>query len=631
MSEQKFNKSDFNLTVVPGAEPVETGVEIGGRKAVLHYIEQIREMNKTLMEHWLPVWKENAEANRSLWEKGATIGDIIEKPKKYRARCGVVCGAGPSLADSMPAMVEHRKDMTIIAVDAALYPLRLAGIFPDFVFLRNHHEITLELLKGYPTEQSTFIVPITIHPELLKQIKGKVHFYVPVDNIPVLKEWAAGIPERIGRFILKPSSGSMAAIFASLLHFRMLVLAGMDFAFTHNKLYCDLVKYLFDPEFIATHTETQDPWKKPFGTKDIFRDPIYTSYALQMSAEDLFRYFMLNRYEHVYNASGGVLYNMPWLPVRYAVVGISPLARQLRNITVDAGDVAVVRMINEVTNNTFMGLMSRNLIMNKESGRVERFITEMFKLKSEFSKRIAVVAGASPSLDDSLEAMRKHRDKFFLTAVDASLNPLLEAGIKPDIVVSVDPQRSVDEFFINVDTRDIPLVATIVTHPEAIQHWQGPILWGWGLNPHKHFLQLATLFPDMPAILPQGNCGSTAVVLLQCVGFRQIVLTGIDFAFTHDRYYCRNVLKPGVNLNGKDALRANREAGGREVDELVDARGNKVLTDDTFQTYAEVLREKLADDINHGIAHYFNAGAGLITNIPVIDMDDFFENQVIYS
>jgi hypothetical protein len=208
--------------------------------------------------------------------------------------------------------------------------------------------------------------------------------------------------------------------------------------------------------------------------------------------------------------------------------------------------------------------------------------------------------------------------------VDATVNPLLKAGLKPDIVISVDPQRSVDEFFKGVDTRDIPLMATIVSHPEAMRLWQGPILWGWGLNPHKHFLKLATIFPDMPTILPQGNCGSTAIIFLQSIGFKNIILAGVDFAFSNDRYYCKNVLKSAVSLEGKEKLRENRLRAGRKVIEVTDIRGNQVLTDDTFTSYATVLNHKIQDDHNWKIVNYYNAGAGIVDAAQVIDLDTFF-------
>ena len=52
-----------------------------------------------------------------------------------------------------------------------------------------------------------------------------------------------------------------------------------------------------------------------------------------------------------------------------------------------------------------------------------------------------MIVGAGPSLDDSLAALARSRDRAVVLAADTALRPLLAAGIRPDIVAAVDPQR----------------------------------------------------------------------------------------------------------------------------------------------------------------------------------------------
>lgn len=49
-----------------------------------------------------------------------------------------------------------------------------------------------------------------------------------------------------------------------------------------------------------------------------------------------------------------------------------------------------------------------------------------------------VLAASGPSLDPSLELIRKNRDRFFLMALSSGLSPLLAAGILPDLCISTD-------------------------------------------------------------------------------------------------------------------------------------------------------------------------------------------------
>src|SRR6476659_8277570 len=59
-----------------------------------------------------------------------------------------------------------------------------------------------------------------------------------------------------------------------------------------------------------------------------------------------------------------------------------------------------------------------------------------------FTNVPAVVVGAGPSLDANLSALYDLQDRALLIAVDTAVRPLLAAGIRPHVVVSVDPSEA---------------------------------------------------------------------------------------------------------------------------------------------------------------------------------------------
>lgn len=62
-------------------------------------------------------------------------------------------------------------------------------------------------------------------------------------------------------------------------------------------------------------------------------------------------------------------------------------------------------------------------------------------LRGTFSGRTAIVLGGGPSLDDSLTWVLENRDSLLVIAVSRICRRLLEVGLIPDIVVSIDPNQ----------------------------------------------------------------------------------------------------------------------------------------------------------------------------------------------
>lgn len=66
----------------------------------------------------------------------------------------------------------------------------------------------------------------------------------------------------------------------------------------------------------------------------------------------------------------------------------------------------------------------------------------------------AIIVSAGPSLDKNVHLLKEAKGKAFIIAVDASIRTVMQAGVQPDLLCSVDP-NSPERFFSGLDLKDV--------------------------------------------------------------------------------------------------------------------------------------------------------------------------------
>ena len=142
--------------------------------------------------------------------------------------------------------------------------------------------------------------------------------------------------------------------------------------------------------------------------------------------------------------------------------------------------------------------------------------------------KTAVVLGGGPSLDLHLEWIKQHRDKIFLLAVSRIANKLMKEELKPDLVVSVDPQdMSYELSKQGVLWTDVPLAYNYHVSAKLLQQWQGPAFYMGKRLPWHSDKQLKNC---VPASGPTAS--HSAVITASHLGFSQILMAGVDMCFS---------------------------------------------------------------------------------------------------
>ena len=168
---------------------------------------------------------------------------------------------------------------------------------------------------------------------------------------------------------------------------------------------------------------------------------------------------------------------------------------------------------------------------SQELVQADRDVTGLFG--SRKGQEVFVIA-TGPSLEQHFEtllAIRNQAERPLFICVDTAYRPLIDHGIRPDVVVSID-QRISARHLPCEDTTDIILAYMPMVDPLVLEAWQGPRYASYSASP---------IYQQMRRQQPKGELyvgGSVihpAVDLAVKMGAAQITLFGADFAFPNDK------------------------------------------------------------------------------------------------
>lgn len=162
---------------------------------------------------------------------------------------------------------------------------------------------------------------------------------------------------------------------------------------------------------------------------------------------------------------------------------------------------------------------------------------------------VAVVVGGGPGLDDRATMHRLRRawrqQSVTIVAVDRALPALLDAGIQPEIAVTLDIRPDKSEILRAV-TKELPgtiLVQLQHTHPDLSRAWKGLRAFAADINPVCEWL------PDCPVVGADAqSCGTMAVQVAAHLQPRLIALVAMEFT---GRGECPNREGPRPTRDGR--------------------------------------------------------------------------------
>lgn len=196
---------------------------------------------------------------------------------------------------------------------------------------------------------------------------------------------------------------------------------------------------------------------------------------------------------------------------------------------------------------------------------------DVAELFGTLADREVWVIATGPTLDDHYDHFRLARssdNRPFLVAVDTALVPLINQGIRPDIVVTIDPFTS-PRTLPAAESDDLRLVYFPIIPHEVLAAWRGKRYAAYAATPlYEH------LNKEIPrgALYVGGSVLHAAVDLAVKGGATKVLLFGADFALVDER----------THGGWESGLLVPHFA---TTDWVLDGHGNRVKTYPNLRTY----------------------------------------------
>lgn len=241
-----------------------------------------------------------------------------------------------------------------------------------------------------------------------------------------------------------------------------------------------------------------------------------------------------------------------------------------------------------------------------------------------------VVAGAGPSLDGALPALRTLRGRCALVAADTALPALAGAGLAPDLVVCLEAQWANLHDFLPARPPQTRLACELAAHPGAARLFTDRLaLFSSCFAPLGILdrLRAAGLAPlAIPAL---ASVGVAAAWMALRLTERAVVLAGLDFSYPRGATHARGTPAHLASLASADRFSPPGSAAaaalaGRDLARRPAARCGTVRTDAVLQSYRDLLEAVVSDDAAARGTHRVWAvgGEGLPCGAAFVDPDD---------
>ena len=159
------------------------------------------------------------------------------------------------------------------------------------------------------------------------------------------------------------------------------------------------------------------------------------------------------------------------------------------------------------------------------------------ELKDVFQDVPFILIGAGPSLDESIEFLKKVQNKAIIVSSNSPYRKLINNGIRPHLVVTADPMEPTLAGFQNIKLDDVPLACPFSAYPEIVKKFSGRILSWNTLNPIADFVKKRIGKPEGTKILEQGTVSGCVLDLSKLLGCKKVIFVGQDMSVKEDGQY----------------------------------------------------------------------------------------------
>lgn len=215
------------------------------------------------------------------------------------------------------------------------------------------------------------------------------------------------------------------------------------------------------------------------------------------------------------------------------------------------------------------------------------------RLEGMFKDVPAVIVATGPSLNRSLEDLKKIKDRALIFAADASLKILLENGITPHFVATIERDNETKLFFENISYSNASPQAHLIAFPvvprKSIEAYSGP---KWMIYRNYGYLFFFETQVKKGVISSSASVAHMCLRLADYMGCSEVALIGQDLAYDPDTLASH---AKGIAYAGWDEPKTEQEVleqlAKQNEGTLVMVPGNLRPQVPTSGTYFSFLKE----------------------------------------
>ena len=243
-----------------------------------------------------------------------------------------------------------------------------------------------------------------------------------------------------------------------------------------------------------------------------------------------------------------------------------------------------------------------------------RFITKQSLNKDLMinSTLPVIVISGGPSVDKNLEYIKNIQSKVYIIAVNIIVKRLVDFGIKPDLIVVVDPREESYDTLKDIDSnilKDTLLIATSHIYEKTFTLFE---------KKNCFILQTSEIYKDIGYLIFGDNVGAIGLSLAIMLKFQTIYTLGNDAAYDEKtgKFYANDTVM--ANKTTLKNLQASNNKSCVTKSDIISAKGN---FRDSVHTTRDFLRfrnenEYVVDlliNINNYKSKLYNLSDGVYT------------------
>jgi hypothetical protein len=209
----------------------------------------------------------------------------------------------------------------------------------------------------------------------------------------------------------------------------------------------------------------------------------------------------------------------------------------------------------------------RTLDFIKEKDRFLVFDDSFDREKVLGDKKVLLVS-AGPSLDNYIEIIKEHQDKFVIASVDVIVRKLEKNGIVPDIVFSIDPSHLCAQYLTTEDPEYLKnsiIILLSQQHPETMKVLRERKL-------TYYVSQFTNLIKDIGTLGSLPNVGTFSFHAIAHLGAKEMYTIGNDAAFNQDTGARYSSDSSYTQTEKTESNKANDNA--ISMDDILEVKGN---------------------------------------------------------